>query len=59
MSVIAQTSFLGGGVCHAETEDEAFRRLRALVQEEVEELQQSGRELPPVNTRPMREAVPV
>ena len=51
--------FPWGGVCHARTEGEAYRQLRALVQEEVEELQRAGKELPPVNTRPMREAVPV
>lgn len=50
--------FPWGGVCHAESEDEAFRELRALVREEVEELQESGRDLPPVSTQPMRDAVP-
>ena len=50
--------FPWGGVCHAETEDEAFRQLRTVVQEEVQELQQAGKELPPVSTRPMREALP-
>ena len=50
--------FPWGGVCHAENEDDAFRQLRALVQEEVQELQRTGKELPPVSTRPMREAVP-
>ncbi|HTG44018.1 MAG TPA: hypothetical protein VK633_05750, partial [Verrucomicrobiae bacterium] len=40
-------------VCHAETEDEAFRKLRALVREEVEELLQTGEELPPVGTLPI------
>jgi predicted RNase H-like HicB family nuclease len=49
--------FPWGGVCHAKTEDEAFRQLRVLGQEEVAELQQSGKELPPANTRPMRDAV--
>jgi hypothetical protein len=51
--------FPWGGVCHAGTEEETYRQLRALVQEEVQELQRTGKELPPVNTRPMREAVPV
>lgn len=50
--------FPWGGVCHATTEDEAYRRLLALVTDEVEDLQQEGKALPPANTRPMREAVP-
>ena len=50
--------FPWGGVCHATTEEEAYRQLCALVQAEVEELRGAGRELPPANTRPMREAVP-
>jgi predicted RNase H-like HicB family nuclease len=50
--------FPWGGVCHALTEDEAFGQLRALVQEEVEDLLRDRKELPPVSTRPMREAVP-
>ena len=47
-----------GGVCHAAAEDEAFRQLSALVKEEVEDLQEAGKELPPISTRPMRDAVP-
>jgi predicted RNase H-like HicB family nuclease len=47
-----------GGVCHASTEEEAYRQLTSLVAEEVEELQRTGKELPPPNTRPMRDAVP-
>jgi hypothetical protein len=50
--------FPWGGVCHSKTEEEAYRQLRLLVQEEVEELQRSGKELPPASTRAMREAVP-
>jgi hypothetical protein len=50
--------FPWGGVCHAKTQDEAYQQLRLLVQEEVEELQKAGKELPAVSTRPMREAVP-
>jgi len=50
--------FPWGGVCHATTEDEAYRQLRELVQQEVEDLRQAGKQLPPVSTRPMREAVP-
>ena len=50
--------FPWGGVCHAATEEDTYRQLCALVQEEVEELQQTGKELPPAATRPMREAMP-
>ena len=50
--------FPWGGVCHGKTEEEAYRTLCALVHEEVEELLQAGKELPPASTRPMREAVP-
>jgi len=50
--------FPWGGVCHADTEEEAYRKLCALVAEEVDELRRSGRDLPAANTRPMREAVP-
>lgn len=47
-----------GGVCHGTTEEEAYRQLCTLVQEEVQQLRQAGKELPPASTRPMREAVP-
>jgi predicted RNase H-like HicB family nuclease len=50
--------FPWGGVCHGKTEEAAYRQLCALVAEEVEELTESGKDLPPANTRPMREAVP-
>lgn len=50
--------FPWGGVCHATSEEETYRQLCALVHEEVEELSRSGKELPVVSTRPMREAVP-
>ena len=50
--------FPWGGVCHGATEEETHRQLCALVIEEVEALQREGGELPPVTTRPMREAVP-
>ena len=50
--------FPWGGVCHAATEEEAYRELCGLVQEEVVELAAQGKVLPPVTTRPMREAVP-
>lgn len=44
-----------GGVCHGQTEEEAYRQLCALVQEEVEDLKRQAKELPPARTRPMRE----
>ncbi len=47
--------FPWGGVCHADTEEEAYRLLCALVREEVEELVGAGEELPAPSTRPMRE----
>ena len=50
--------FPWGGVCHAASEEETYRSLCLLVQEEVDELQHAGKELPPANTRPMREAMP-
>ena len=50
--------FPWGGVCHAKTEAAAYRQLCELVEEEVEELGKSGKELPPASTRPMREAMP-
>ena len=49
--------FPWGGVCHAASEEDAFRELCALVREEVEDLRHASKELPPPNTRPMREAV--
>lgn len=50
--------FPWGGVCHGKTEEETYRSLCTLVHEEVGELVQAGKELPPASTRPMREAVP-
>ncbi len=50
--------FPWGGVCHGATEEETYRQLCALVQEEVDQLNRAGKELPPPSTRPMREAVP-
>ena len=50
--------FPWGGVCHAGAEEYAYRQLRELVVEEVEQLQRAGRDLPPPSTRPMRDAVP-
>ncbi len=49
--------FPWGGVCHADTEEEAYRQLCALVREEIEQFQRDGREVPPPLTRPMREAL--
>jgi len=51
--------FPWGGICHAVTEDDAYKQLLNLVEEEVEDLRQEGKELPPACTRAMREAVPV
>ena len=48
--------FPWGGVCHGITEEETYRALCTLVQAEVEERHRSGQELPPVSTRPMRDA---
>jgi predicted RNase H-like HicB family nuclease len=50
--------FPWGGVCHGNTEEDAYRQLCALVHDEVEELRRTGQELPPAHTRPMREVVP-
>ena len=50
--------FPWGGVCHGATEEEAYRQLCALVAEEVDELRQGGKQLPPAITRAMRDAVP-
>ena len=49
--------FPWGGVCHSVSEEEAYATLCGLVREEIEELQAEGRELPPPQTRPMREAL--
>jgi hypothetical protein len=51
--------FPWGGVCHASVEEEAYRQLCSLVQDEVEELQRESKALPPPSTRPMRDAIPV
>jgi hypothetical protein len=50
--------FPWGGVCHASTEEDAYRELCSLVREEIEQLQRTGKALPPAATRPMRDAVP-
>ena len=49
--------FPWGGVCHAATEEEAYRQLGELVREEVEDLARTGKPLPEPSTRPMRDAV--
>ena len=51
--------FPWGGVCHGQTEEEAYRQLCQLVAEEVEDLDRAAKPLPALSTRPMREAVPV
>lgn len=50
--------FPWGGVCHAASEEDAFRALCALVAEEVADLLAENSELPPAATRPTRDAVP-
>ena len=50
--------FPWGGVCHAETEEDTYQELCLLIREDLEELQREGKDLPPPNTCPMREAVP-
>ncbi len=49
--------FPWGAVCHGQNEEEAYHLLCDLVREEVSELQETGKQLPPAGTRPMREAV--
>jgi predicted RNase H-like HicB family nuclease len=49
--------FPWGGVCHGQTEEAAYHELCDLVRDEVNALQEAGKPLPPVGTRPMREAV--
>jgi len=50
--------FPWGGVCHAETEEDAYRQVCLRVAEEVAELHAEGKSLPPPSTRPMRDALP-
>jgi len=47
-----------GGVCHGQTEEGTFNELCELVREEVQDLLSSGKNLPPITTRPMRDAIP-
>ena len=49
--------FPWGGVCHAASEETAYHQLCLLVQEEVGQLRQAGKDLPAPGTRPMKEAV--
>ncbi len=51
--------FPWGGVCHGVTEQDTYRQLTELVQEEVEELGREGKPLPEPATRPMREVISV
>lgn len=50
--------FPWGGACHGATEGDTYRELCTLVKDEVEQIREAGRDLPPISTRPMREAVP-
>lgn len=47
--------FPWGGVCRGADEEETYHALRELVREEIADLQNAGRELPSVVTRPMCE----
>ncbi|HIG27427.1 MAG TPA: pilus assembly protein HicB [Verrucomicrobiales bacterium] len=49
--------FPWGGVCHGESEEPVYRELCSLVQQEVNELKTSGKDLPFPYTRPMRESM--
>jgi len=49
--------FPWGGVCHAASEEAAYKRLCTLVREEIGQLAEDGQALPPPSTRPMRDAV--
>ena len=40
------------------TEEETYHQLCAIVAEEVDQLRQEGKALPPATTRAMRDAVP-
>ena len=42
--------FPWGGVCHAATEEEAYKELRVLAREEIEELRRKGKTLPARST---------
>ena len=49
--------FPWGGVCHATTEETAYRKLQRLVRDEVAQLKATRKALPVTSTRPMRDAV--
>ena len=49
--------FPWGGVCHSESEEEAYRELCELVRDEIDQSKAAGQELPVATTRPMREAI--
>jgi len=49
--------FPWGGVCHGAKEETVFKQLGILVREEIADLKREKKHLPPVSTRPMREAV--
>ena len=51
--------FPWGGVVHGPDEEQTYRQLRELIREEINELQQNGKQLPIPLTRPMREAAGV
>jgi hypothetical protein len=51
--------FPWGGVCHGTDEEQTYRQVVELLREEIAQLQAEGKELPPVTTRPMREAAGV
>jgi len=47
--------FPHGGVCHAESEVEAYRTLSKVVERHIAELSENHEPLPPVLTRPSRQ----
>lgn len=49
--------FPWGGVCHGVDEEQTYRELRRLIEQEVADLSAAGKDLPVPATRPMREAV--
>jgi len=51
--------FPWGAVCHGADEQETYRDLRHLIDQEVEQLVARGQGLPPAITRPMRETIGV
>ncbi len=58
-SDIAPDLFPWGGVCDGDDEEQTYRQLCELVREAISELKSPGKELPPLVTRPMREAAGV